>query len=177
VEDAERLMARLRDRDVAAFDALYDMYHRLVYGIGLRMLGERGAAEDLTQSVFLKLWTAPDAFAAGNFGGWLARVARNRALDVLRSKTSRAEQELATDVASDAALDDLVIARVEGGRVRAALGELPPEQRSLIELGFFDGVTHEELARRTATPLGTVKTRIRTGLRRLRDLLGAEATA
>jgi RNA polymerase sigma-70 factor (ECF subfamily) len=177
VEDAEGLMARVRDRDVAAFDALYDAYHRLVYGIGLRMLGDRSAAEDLTQSVFLKVWSAPEAFAAGNFGGWIARVVRNRALDVLRTRSVRAEGELSADVASDASLDDLVIARVDGVRVRAALSALPAEQRSLIELGFFDGVTHEELARRTQTPLGTVKTRIRTGLRRLRALLVSEATA
>jgi RNA polymerase sigma-70 factor, ECF subfamily len=170
-------MARLRDRDVAAFDALYEAYHRLVYGIGLRMLGDAPAAEDLTQAVFLKIWNSPQAYSAGNFGGWLARVARNRALDVLRSRSARVEAELPQDIASDDALDDLVIARVEGGQVRAALAALPEEQRNLIELGFFDGVTHEELARRTATPLGTVKTRIRSGLRKLRTLLESEVRA
>jgi RNA polymerase sigma-70 factor (ECF subfamily) len=177
VEDAGRLMARLRDRDVAAFDALYDAYHRLVYGIGLRMLGDAPAAEDLTQAVFLKIWNSPQAYSAGNFGGWLARVARNRALDVLRSRSARVEAELPQDIASDDALDDLVIARVEGRQVRAALAALPEEQRNLIELGFFDGVTHEELARRTATPLGTVKTRIRSGLRKMRTLLESEVRA
>ncbi len=177
VEDAGKLMARLRDRDVAAFEALYEAYHRLVYGIGLRMLGDAPAAEDLTQAVFLKIWNAPEAYSAGNFGGWIARVARNRALDILRSRSVRVEAELPSDVASEDALDDLVIARVEGVQVRAALAALPEEQRSLIELGFFGGVTHEELARRTATPLGTVKTRIRSGLRKLRTLLEPEVRA
>ncbi len=170
-------MARLRDRDVAAFEAIYEAYHRLVYGIGLRMLGDGPAAEDLTQAVFLKLWSSPEAFVAGNFGGWIARVARNRALDVLRSRSVRAEGELPSDVRDEGALDELVIARVEGAQVREALGALPLEQRSLIELGFFGGVTHEEIARRTSTPLGTVKTRIRSGLRRLRTLLEAEVSA
>jgi RNA polymerase sigma-70 factor, ECF subfamily len=164
-------MARVRDRDVAAFEALYDAYHRLVYGIALRMLGERAGAEDLTQSVFLKVWSAPQAFVTGNFGSWISRVTRNRALDVLRARSLRSEGEMPIDAPADGTLDDVVFARIDGMRVRSALAALPEEQRSLIELGFFGGVTHEEMARRTATPLGTVKTRIRTGLRRLRAIL------
>jgi RNA polymerase sigma-70 factor (ECF subfamily) len=171
VEDAGVLMARVCDRDAAAFEALYDAYHRLVYGIALRMLGDRQAAEDVTQAVFLKLWNAPDAYVAGNFGGWLSRVTRNRSLDALRSRSARPEGEMPADIADDASLDDEVLARIEGARVREALAALPEEQRTLIELGFFSGVTHEELARRTNTPLGTVKTRIRSGLGKLRSML------
>jgi RNA polymerase sigma-70 factor (ECF subfamily) len=164
-------MARVCDRDVAAFETIYDAYHRLVYGIAVKMLGEPMAAEDLTQAVFLKLWTSPDAFAGGNFGAWISRVARNRALDVLRSRALRAEGEMPCDVAADETLDDAVLARLDGQRVRDALATLPEEQRAPIELGFFGGVTHEEIARRTDTPLGTVKTRIRSGLRKLRSAL------
>jgi len=164
-------MARVRDRDVAAFESLYDAYYRLVYGVALRMLGERAAAEDVTQSVFLKIWTSPERFVAGNFGAWLSRVARNGCLDMLRKRAVRGETELPCDVQDDAPIDDVVFANIDGARVREALSALPEEQRSLIELGFFAGVTHDELARRTSTPLGTVKTRIRTGLRRLRSLL------
>jgi RNA polymerase sigma-70 factor (ECF subfamily) len=171
VEDAGRLMARVRERDVAAFEALYDAYHRLVYGIALRMLGEPAGAEDLTQSVFLKVWSAPQAFVAGNFGAWISRVTRNRALDALRTRSLRPEGEMPIDVPADGTLDDVVFAHIDGVRVRNALATLPEDQRSLIELGFFGGVTHEELARRTATPLGTVKTRIRSGLRKLRTML------
>ena len=167
-----RLMERIQARDTAAFEALYDDYHRLVFGIGLRMLGDPALAEDLTQSVFLKIWTSPDAFRGGSFVAWVSRVTRNRALDVLRSRAARPETDIPADLPLDAALDEDVFARLDAQRVRDALAVLPPEQRSLIELGFFGGVTHQELAARTDTPLGTVKTRIRSGLRRLRDALG-----
>ena len=164
-------MARVRDRDVAAFEVIYDSYHRLVYGIALKMLQDPMAAEDLTQAVFLKVWSAPDAFAAGNFGAWISRVTRNRALDTLRSRALRVESDMPTDVPFDGSLDDTVFAALDAARVRLALAALPDEQRGPIELGFFGGVTHEEIARRTATPLGTVKTRIRAGLRKLRTQL------
>jgi RNA polymerase sigma-70 factor (ECF subfamily) len=164
-------MARVRERDSSAFEALYDGYHRLVFGIALSMLAEPRAAEDLTQSVFLKIWSAPDAYATGNFGAWLSRITRNRALDVLRGRAARPEDELPVDVPLDVTTDEIVFARLDGQHVRRALDRLPAEQRQAIELGFFGGITHEEIARRTATPLGTVKTRIRSGLRKLRESL------
>lgn len=164
-------MERVRARDVAAFESIYDAYHRLVYGIALKMLQDVMAAEDLTQAVFLKIWSRPDAFESGNFGAWIARVTRNRALDVLRGRALRAEGEMPVDVPLEGSLDETVFARLDGDLVRAALGSLPAEQRGPIELGFFGGITHEEIARRTATPLGTVKTRIRAGLRKLRSAL------
>ncbi len=167
-----RLMERVSARDVAAFEQLYDGYHRLVFGIGLRMLGEPTMAEDLTQAVFLKIWTAPDAFRGGSFVAWVSRVARNRALDTLRARAAKPETAIPPDIPLDGALDDDVFARIDAQRVRDALATLPAEQRSLIEMGFFGGVTHQEIARRTDTPLGTVKTRIRGGLRKLREALG-----
>ncbi len=166
-----RLMDRVRARDASAFEALYDGYHRLVFGIGLRMLGDPATAEDLTQTVFLKVWTSPDAFRGGSFVAWVSRVARNRALDVLRSRSAHPESEIPAELPLDGALDDDVLAGLDAQRVRDALATLPAEQRSLIELGFFGGITHQELARRTDTPLGTVKTRIRSGLRRMREAL------
>jgi RNA polymerase sigma-70 factor (ECF subfamily) len=177
VDEADRLMARIRRRDAAAFETLYTAYHRLVFGIALRMLGDRPAAEDLTQSVFLKVWSAPDAFQSGNFAAWIARVARNRALDVLRSRASHPVGELAGDLAHEESLDEVVFTNVNAEAVRSALAALPEEQRVLIDLGFFAGITHEELARRTGTPLGTVKTRIRAGLRKLRAALEAKVSA
>lgn len=128
-------------------------------------------AEDVTQSVFLKLWSTPDAFRDGNFSAWLSRVTRNRVLDVLRSRANKPAVEIPADLPAELSLDDDVFARIDAERVRSALAALNDDQRSLIELGFFGGVTHEEIARRTGLPLGTIKTRIRTGLRRMRESL------
>jgi len=156
---------------VTAFEAVYDGFHRLVYGIAFKMLGDATAAEDLAQAVFLKVWSSPDAFGGGNFGAWIARVTRNRALDVLRSRATRPETEIPADIPLDGSLDETVFARLDGERVRSALAELPEEQRTPIELGFFGGMTHDEIARSSELPLGTVKTRIRAGLKRLRVTL------
>jgi RNA polymerase sigma-70 factor, ECF subfamily len=163
-------MERVRARDAGAFETLYDEYHRLVYGIALRVLGERSAAEDVTQSVFLKLWSAPGSFVSGHFAGWLARVARNRALDVLRSK-GYVHEELPLHQPDDDVLEERAFADLDAALVRNALADLPAEQREPIEMGFFGGSTHEEIARHTGVPLGTIKTRIRAGLRRLRSAL------
>jgi RNA polymerase sigma factor (sigma-70 family) len=164
-------MERVRARDADAFEALYDQYHRLVYGVALRVLSDAVAAEDVTQAVFLKVWSAPALFRGGNFGGWIARIARNRAFDLLRSRSLRAESEFPEAMPAEDALEDRALARIDGERVRDALRQLPPEQREPIELGFFGGVTHEQIAAQTGLPLGTVKTRIRAGLRRLRSVL------
>jgi RNA polymerase sigma-70 factor (ECF subfamily) len=164
-------MERLRARDSVAFEQLYDAYHRLVFGIALRMLSDSTMAEDLTQSVFMKLWTSPESFRDGNFAAWLARVTRNRALDVLRSRASHATGEIPADIPTEGSIDDIVFSKIDSQRVRTALAALPDEQRSPIEMGFFGGITHEEIARRTGIPLGTIKTRIRSGLRRLRGEL------
>ncbi|HEY6325666.1 MAG TPA: sigma-70 family RNA polymerase sigma factor [Candidatus Cybelea sp.] len=176
MEDASRLMERVRARDAAAFEALYDEYHRLVYGLAVRVLSDPGAAEDVTQAVFLKIWDSPALFRGGNFGAWLARVTRNRALDAVRARSVRAEGDLPAALPLDEAFEDTAIAHLDGQRVRDALKRLPPEQREPIELGFFAGITHQEIARRIGLPLGTVKTRIRTGLRRLRSVLEGAVT-
>ena len=171
VDDPARLLRLVADGDFVAFEALYDRYHRLVYGTAFRMLENESWAEDVTQDVFTKLWTDPQRYRGGNFVGWLTRVARNRTIDLMRSRRLRPESQLPEVLPLDTSLDDDVFARLDGERVRAALDELPEEQRSLIVLGFFSGITHDELARRTGIPLGTVKTRIRTGLKKLRSAL------
>ncbi len=165
-------MGRVRAHDVAAFEELYDGYHRLVFGIALRTTADATMAEDVTQAVFLKIWSAPESFREGNFAAWLSRVSRNRALDFVRSRTIRAADEIPADLPAGGALDETIFARIDAARVRSALEALTEEQRVPIELGFFGGITHDEIARRTGIPLGTIKTRIRTGLRRLRDALG-----
>lgn len=170
-DDVDVLMARVRGRDADAFESLYDLHHRLVYGVALRMLGEGSAAEDVTQTVFLKVWNSPDLYRGGNFAAWIVRVTRNRSLDVLRGRATRNEIELPEALPESEAMEETAIARIDAARVRAALAALPIEQREPIELGFFGGVTHEEIARRSGTPLGTIKTRIRAGLRKLRTSL------
>jgi RNA polymerase sigma-70 factor (ECF subfamily) len=176
VEDAGRLMERVRARDADAFEVLYDEYHRLVYGLALRVLSDAAAAEDVTQAVFLKLWSSPEVFRGGNFAAWIARVARNRAYDVLRARSLHGESEFPESLPADDALEDTALAHVTAERVRAALAELPDDQREPIELGFFGGVTHEQISRQTGLPLGTIKTRIRSGLRRLRNALDGAVT-
>lgn len=171
VADDERLMARVRARDTAAFEAIYDAHHRLVYGLAYRMLGQAAAAEDVTQNIFLKIWSTPELYASGNFPGWLVRMTRNRCLDILRSK-SHGAAELPEQMPNDEPMEEHALASIDAANVRSALAHLPPEQREPIEMGFFGGLTHDEIARRTGIPLGTIKTRIRTGLRRLRDSLG-----
>ncbi len=164
-------MERVRARDASAFETLYDAYHRLVYGVALRMLGDATGAEDLTQAVFMKLWSSPTIFQDGNFAAWIARVARNRSLDILRSRAVRSQIELPESIPVEEQIEDVAFAHLNAEKVRAALSRLPNEQREPIELGFFSGITHEEIAKRTGIPLGTIKTRIRAGLRRLRGEL------
>jgi RNA polymerase sigma-70 factor, ECF subfamily len=176
VEDASRLMERVRARDADAFEAIYDQYHRLVYGLAVRVLADPALAEDVTQAVFLKLWGSPELFRGGNFAAWITRVTRNRAFDVVRSRALRAENEFPASLPVDDVLEDTALAGVTAERVRDALARLPAEQREPIELGFFGGVTQEQIARQTGLPLGTVKTRIRSGLRRLRNMLEGAVT-
>jgi RNA polymerase sigma-70 factor (ECF subfamily) len=164
-------MERVRTRDVDAFEQLYDGYHRLVFGIALRIASDAQLAEDVTQSIFLQLWSAPAAFRDGNFAAWLSRVARNRTLDAVRSRANRPTDEIPVDLPAEGTTDSAVFARIDAQRVRGALSVLAEEQRTPIEMGFFNGITHEEIALRTGIPLGTIKTRIRTGLRRMRESL------
>lgn len=163
-------MARVRERDAGAFESLYDAHHRLVYGIAYRILGNATAAEDVTQSVFLKIWSSPERFVDGNFAGWIARIARNQAIDALRRRSPETA-ELSESIPDRDLLEERAFSELDAETVRNAVATLPAEQREPIELGFFGGITHAEIANRTGVPLGTIKTRIRTGLRRLREAL------
>jgi len=169
--EPDALMRRVAGRDIGAFEMVYDAYHRLVYGIGLRLLGDVASAEDLTQGVFLKVWMNPAAFKGGNLVAWVARVARNASLDVLRHRSARVEDEIPANVPLDDGFEDQVFANLDVQRVRTALLGLPATERIPIEMGFFDGKTYRSVAHEIGVPLGTVKTRIRTGLHRLRDAL------
>ncbi len=174
VEDDAQLMREMAARNVAAFEVLYDRYHQLVYGIALRMLADSSAAEDATQSVFLKVWSAPEGFRGGNFAAWLGRVTRNGCLDSLRARSRRPVAPL-FEMPADDHVEDSAFAHIDAAAMYAALTQLPSDQRELIELCFFGGMTQQAIAERTSVPLGTVKTRIRSGLHKLRAaLIGSE---
>ena len=163
------LVSAIRSGDQGAMAALYDRYSSVVYSVALRVLGDTGAAEDVQQDVFLQLWRNPGAFdsSRGNLGAWLAVIARNRAIDALRKRRPENDPEdvvlaVVPDMAADA--DRSRIAE----KVRGLLGAMPSSQRAALELAYYEGLTHTEIAAKTGEPLGTIKTRIRAGLIALR---------
>jgi RNA polymerase sigma-70 factor (ECF subfamily) len=164
------LVWAIRSGDESAMATLYDRYSGLVYAVALRVLGETGAAEDVLQEVFLQLWRNPAAFdsSRGNLGAWLAVIARNRAIDGLRKR--RPETDIADVVVS---VEPDLAGEAERSRalekVRAELNAMPAPQRKALEMAYFEGLTHVEIAAKSGEPLGTIKTRIRTGLQALRQ--------
>lgn len=167
--DAMLLLSSIRSGDERAMAELYDRFSSIVYSVALRVLGDTGAAEDILQEVFMQLWRNPDAFDAsrGSFAGWLAVVARNRAIDSLRKR--RPESDIAEVVVS---IEPDLAGGLEWSRalekIRSALASMSSPQRSALEMSFFEGLTHTEIAAKTGEPLGTIKTRIRAGLLFLR---------
>jgi RNA polymerase sigma-70 factor (ECF subfamily) len=163
--------------DEQALSALYDRYRLILFGLILRILHSQAEAEDVLQEVFLQVWRRASDFdeTRGRPFTWLVTLARSRAIDRLRSLGSRERtaQEAARDVPdsiSDAS-DDAVKSE-QSEIVRAALRELPEEQRRTLLLAYFEGLTQSEIAERLNTPLGTIKTRMRSGMIKLRELLG-----
>jgi len=179
----DELMERLTHRDLAAFEALYDRYGDLVYSVSLRVVGDAYIAEDVTQDVFLRVWRKPEQFdlTRGKFVTWLLSVARNRSIDHQRSAARRlrhetlpsAEEEDDILPTGDERDDPAVAALLADDRaaVRRALEVLPPEQKLAITLAYFGGLTQQEVATRLGQPLGTVKTRIRLGMQKMRGAL------
>jgi len=167
--DDLRLVARLRAGDQQALSELYDRYSSVVYGVALRILQDTGAAEDLLQDIFLQLWRKPDAFdsSRGSLGAWLAVIARNRSIDRLRQRRPESDIENCV-IASGTDLRDETERSLVIEKVRVVMNEMSPDQRTAMELAFFEGLTHTEIAEKTGEPLGTIKTRIRSGLQMLR---------
>lgn len=171
----DALVERVGRGDHDAFTALYDRHSALVYGVARRVLGDEAQAQDVAQSVFLQVWTRPESYRGGNFGAWIARVTRNACLDIVRSAAVRTrEPELPHEIAAETQIDEEVFGRMRAESVTSALASLPPDQRSAIEQAYFEGLSYREVAEKLGAPLGTVKSRIRIGLRRLWEALHQE---
>ena len=176
-QDWTALIGRSADGDQSALAALFDASNRLVFGIVLRVLGDRAAAEEVLLDVYTQVWRQAAAYdpGRGRPAAWLLMIARTRAIDRLRS--GRFEQRREPIEAAEnepSPVGNPEEASVDSERrnlVRTALGNLAPEQRQVIELAYFGGLSHTEIATKTGQPLGTVKTRARLGMLKLSELL------
>jgi RNA polymerase sigma-70 factor, ECF subfamily len=172
--DDATLLQRVRQGDQAAMAVVFDRYGRAVYSVALRILKDTGHAEDVMQEIFFQVWRNSDSFVQGrgSLGAWLVVVARNRSIDLLRRRkpTDSVEDVVLTspcNLASEAEHNALI------EKVQKVLKDLPQEQQRSMELAFFEGLSHSEIAEKTGDPLGTVKTRIRLALITLRKAFSA----
>lgn len=170
----ELLLERVRANDQGAMADIFDRYGSLVYSVSLRVLKDPGQAEDVMQEIFFQLWKNPNTFVQGrgSLGAWLAVVARNRAIDVLRRRkpTDSVDEVVLvskTNISSEIERNIMV------EKIRELMKSLPSEQQKSVELAFFEGLSHAEVAAKTGDPLGTVKTRIRLALISLRKAIQA----
>ena len=175
------LAERLREMgqgDHVALGKTYDLMGPAIFSLAVRLLRDRQGAEDVTQDIFLQIWRQAGNYdpARGSPEAWMMMIARTRILDRLRSRAAGVVLKSVGDNLPDAAdaddwPDDLAITNEDASAVRTAIGELPADQRQAIELAFFDGLTHVEISERMNVPLGTIKTRIRLGLMKIKDKL------
>ena len=173
-EDAVLLEAMQRG-DHSAVAALYDRYSGAAYGLAYRITGDGPSAEDVVQDAFVALWKQAARFdpERGRARSWLLTIVHHRAIDVVRRRSGRAERALpegpANLVATDGRPEEIAEWVAEAEAVRRAVGTLPDEQRRAVEMAYFDGLTYVEIAERVGVPLGTVKSRLRLGLEKLRN--------
>ena len=173
-------MARIAARDAAALGLLYDRYGRVMFGVLYRLLGSPEPAEEVAQDAFHAVWRRAATYDPdrGSVRTWLLTIARNAAIDWRRTKGKRIEREAAIDEAAELVeeqrVDDRVIASLRAERVRAAVESLPDEQRVVLSLAYWSGLSQAEIAERTGAPLGTVKSRVRLGMLKLRESLRPE---
>lgn len=176
-EDAA-LLARIVGRDERAIEGLHRRYSGPLYSLALQVTRSERFAEDVVQEVFIALWRSADRFdpARGAVGSWLFSLARHKAIDLVRREQTVRKRTTEADLELETAPDDVhqqAWEAVRRDRIQAAIAELSESQRAALELAFFAGLTHVEVAERLGIPLGTAKTRIRTALLRLRDVLGS----
>jgi RNA polymerase sigma-70 factor (ECF subfamily) len=175
------LIGRVAAGDQVAFAALYDDVAPLVYGIAKRVVRDPTHAEEVSQEVFVDLWRLAARFdaARGNVRSWAATIAHRRAVDRVRSEQSHRDRERADALTAPPATsspDEIAVEGESRQRAVSALGQLSPPQREALELAYYGGLTHVEVADHLGIALGTAKTRIRDGLLRLRSVLGEEAS-
>jgi RNA polymerase sigma-70 factor (ECF subfamily) len=175
----EELMPLIGERDPEAFEVFYDRHGGVAYSLAYRIVGEKGAAEDVTQEAFISIWRSGARFdcARGSVRSWMLSIVRNRAIDALRSRAGKAPKLTFDDDAileqrpADGLTEEEAMRRETAKEVRGALGELPGEQSKVIELAYFGGFSQSEIARMLGVPLGTVKGRMRLGLEKIRGHL------
>jgi RNA polymerase sigma-70 factor (ECF subfamily) len=175
----EEIVGHLRAGDSWAMSILYDRYARLVFSLALKILSDRGAAEETVQEVFVKVWKRSREFdvGRGKFSSWLTGIAHNHAIDELRRRRIRPAAAEDEGDAMEGVVDetptpvDLAMQSMERRRIVDALKEIPVEQRRAIELAYFEGFTQQEISDKLGEPLGTIKTRMRLGMQKLKGLL------
>jgi RNA polymerase sigma-70 factor (ECF subfamily) len=174
VGNDQTLIDRVGMGEQQAMTEIFDRYARLVYSVALRVLKESGQAEDVTQEVFFQLWRNPNSFSSsrGSLAAWLLVIARNRAIDHLRQRRY-GETVDEVIIASATNLHNEAERRIIMQRVRGIIGDLPQEQQQSLQMAYFEGLSHSEIAEKTGQPLGTIKTRIRSALTSLRKRLEA----
>lgn len=172
-------MQLVRDGEARAFEIIFDRHGAASFSLAYRMCGRRAMAEDVVQEAFLSLWRsgARYDYTRGSVRSWVLTMVHNRAIDALRRGAVRdshdvAEEGAAERVVASECTESEVVRRDEARNVRSALGELPPEQRQVIELAYFGGFTHTQIAQTLELPVGTVKGRMRLGLTKMRLALG-----
>ncbi len=176
-ETDEQLLARIRTGDPGALGTLYDAYGRTVFAVIYRMLASPEAAEEVTQDVFHSVWRRARDYDRGRgaFRTWLLAIARNAAIDWRRTRGKRLLREVELDAAAaipeGSSVEGQVMASLRAQRIREAVRGLPSEQRDVLALAYWGGLTQSEIADRTGTPLGTVKSRVRLGMEKLRQQL------
>jgi RNA polymerase sigma-70 factor (ECF subfamily) len=176
----ERLVALVGSGDTGAIGQLYDRYCRPAYSLARRICGDDGIAEDVVQEAFLALWRDPQRFdsAKGNFGSWMLTLVHHKAVDAVRRESATRRRTVPAADSGDEwnappgpGADQAALGAVLAGEVRSALGRLPDEQREALALAYYGGYTQREVAAITGVPIGTVKSRMFTGVQRLRRLL------
>lgn len=167
------LLERIVRKDETALSQLYDRYSGLVYSEAKRILRDAGAAEEILQDLFYQVWRTAEKFdaARGSLAGWLLVAARNRAISKLRRKTGKTEELVENGVRVSGDLESQASQNLLLDKVKAVMGSLPSGQREAVEFAYFEGMSHSEIAEKTGQPLGTVKTRIRTAMETLKQVL------
>jgi len=175
----EDLMSLAEEGDAEAFAVLYDRHSRAAFSLGYRMMGQRQSAEDLVQEVFLKVWRSSGRYRVerGSVRTWILSIVHNRGIDLLRSTASRRRTQDAVEATADKAQPSDAFAETwrnsRREQVREALQTLPPEQLKILELAYFSGYTHMEISDLLDLPLGTVKGRMRLGLKKVKEYFDA----